>query len=93
MYRRLLTNCLITSLLLAANCTMAQDEGTSFIAFDHGYYSFDFSNLTKIKWQHERHYQVNVLTEADVNRLRNVLIETSQIREEKLVSVSVHVKE
>ena len=91
MYRRLLNSCLFISFILVATFTTAQTEGVSFIAFDHGHYSFDFSNLTKIKWQHERHYQVNVLTEADVIRLRNVLIETSQIKEEVLVEVNVKV--
>ncbi len=69
----------------------ANAQGASEILFDHGSYGLNFTNLSKITWQFDRHYQVLVGSEPDVNILRNVLIETSVANEEELSEVRVRV--
>ena len=91
-YRRFnSTHLILLFFCLQTLAVRSQHGDASHIVFDHGYYSLNFSNLNSIKWQFDRHYQVYVGSEVDLNILRNVLIETSQEREEKLTDVRVKI--
>ncbi len=59
---------------------------------DHGHYSLDYSDLSNIRWQFERHYQIVLGQQADVSILKNVIIETTNAEKEKLVAASAQIK-
>ncbi len=82
---------LLTSILILANI-LAYSQSGSTILFDHGNYGFDFSDLQEVMWRLDRHYQVYVGSDQDLEILKHILIETSQERSEKLIDAKVQIR-
>lgn len=59
---------------------------------DQGNYAVDFSDLDNIRWQFQRHFKIVPGNEEDVAILENVIIETTNESEEKLIKADVWIK-
>jgi len=85
----------ICYLLFCAN-TLAQQtteipEG-SYILTDVGTYTIDHTNVRNLRWSFTRTYKVLIKTDADVDILKYVAIETSTEHKEELVEANVEVR-